>query len=218
MGRETTTGTEKVRNADRSREAILCAAEELFSERGFEGVSLSEIATAAGLSRGTPSYFFGSKATLYKTVLERVFRDREQATGQACRPLVAWANSEGDAPLRPPMAEAVEGYLAFLLQRPSFVRLMQREDLAGASRLKAVRRESKAIKEAFAAVRAVADKRGLGTFEVEDAVLVFVSLTFSPLAQRSTFMASLGRDLGNATARNRHIELVVDQLLHLVGG
>jgi TetR/AcrR family transcriptional regulator len=69
----------RTRDAERSREAILDAAERLFSDRGFEGVSLQEIASDAGLSRGAPSYFFGSKDSLYEAVLERVFRERDDA-------------------------------------------------------------------------------------------------------------------------------------------
>ena len=84
-------------------------------------------------------------------------------------------------------------------------------------RLRDVPRESKAIEEAFAAVRSVASKRGLKKFAVEDAVLVFISLTFFPLAQRSTFMTALGKDLGEAKARRRHVRLVTAQLLHLIG-
>ena len=42
-------------------------------------MSLQEIGDAAGLSRGTPNYFFGSKQDLYVAVLERVFADPEEA-------------------------------------------------------------------------------------------------------------------------------------------
>lgn len=209
--------TIKSRDASRSRKAILATAEELFAERGFDGVSLGDIAAAAGLSRGTPSYFFGSKAELYQAALEEVFRDREEAARRACRPLVSWAESEDGTSLRRPLTEAVSGYLDFLLERPSFLKLIQREELTGAARLRAASRESKAIEEAFSAVRAVADQRELGRFAVKDVVLVFVSLTFFPLAQRSTFMASLGRDLNNAKERHRHARLAVEQLLHLIG-
>jgi TetR/AcrR family transcriptional regulator len=208
---------DKVRDADRSREAILRAAEDLFAEEGFDAVSLGQIAAAAGLSRGTPSYFFGSKEQLYKGVLERAFREREEATRQACRPLVAWTESEAITPLRRALTEAVEGYLDFLLRRPNFLKLIQREELSGAIRLKEAWRESKAIEEAFAAVRAVASKRGLKAFAVGDAVLVFVCLTFSPLAQRATFMAALGRNLNDTKERRQHVRLVVDQLLGVVG-
>lgn len=210
-------GKEKIRDADRSRETLLRVAEELFAKRGFDGVSLGEIAAAAGLSRGAPNYFFDSKARLYRAVLERVFEDREAATREACEPLVLWASSDGGASIRRPLGQAVDGYLDFLLRRPSFFKLLQREELAGASRLRGAARESRAIEEAFAAVRKVAGKRGLRAFKVDDAVLLFVSLTFFPLAQRATFMASLGRDLSDAKARRQHVRLAVGQLLHLVG-
>lgn len=208
---------DKLRDADRSRTAILAAAEELFAEHGFDSVSLGQIAAAADRSRGTPSYFFGSKAQLHRAMLEQVFKDREEATRRACLPLSTWAGSESKSSIRRPLTEAVEGYLEFLLRRPSFLKLIQREELAGSSHLQGVPRASRAIEDAFAAVRSVAVQRGLKTFKVDDAVLVFVSLTFFPLAQRSTFMASLDRDLREANARRRHVRLAVDQLLCLIG-
>jgi TetR/AcrR family transcriptional regulator len=210
-------GQEKRRDAERSRKAILSAAEAQFAERGFDAVSLGQIAAAAGLSRGTPSYFFGSKEQLYQAVLEQAFSDREEATRNACRPLVAWASANDSASLQAPMSQAVEGYIEFLRLRPSFLKLIQREELAGGARLRGVPRESRAIEEAFEMVLSVADKRGLKAFSVADAVLVFISLTFSPLTQRSTFMASLERDLDESKVRRAHVRLTVDQLLHLTG-
>jgi hypothetical protein len=73
------------------------------------------------------------------------------------------------------------------------------------------------MREALAAVRAVARKRSLRSFDVDDAVLVLVSLTFSPLSQQSTFMAALARDLSDATVRLQHVRLVSEQMLHLLG-
>ena len=64
---------DKERNAARSREAILDAAEELFALHGYDGTSLNQVGTQAGVSRGTPGYFFGSKEALYQAVLERCF-------------------------------------------------------------------------------------------------------------------------------------------------
>lgn len=210
-------GLDKLRDAERSKEAILRAAGDLFAEEGFDGVSLGQIATSAGLSRGTPSYFFGSKAELYMAVLELAFEEREIATRRACEPLLSWAHSESNDPIRGPLSKAVSGYLDFLSQHPAFLKLILREELADASRLQGVPRASKAIEETFEAVLSAAENRGLRPFDVKEAVLVFVSLTFFPSAQRSTFMASLERDLGDATARRRHVELVVSQLLCVIG-
>ena len=192
------------------------AAEQLFAEHGFHGTSLAGIAGAAAVSRATPSYFFGNKEDLYVAVLERVFADREAATEEAFRPLVDWTQSPSPGGLRPALSSAVEGYLAFLQARPGFVRLLQHEDLAGGRHLPAVRRKSGAMTTAFDQVRAVAPKFGLRRFAVEDVILVFVSLTFSPLAQRATFLAALRRDLGDPKSRDSHVELVVDQMLNVL--
>ena len=201
------------RDAARSRAVIIDAAEELFAQRGFASTSLGDIGTLAGLSRGTPSYFYGSKEQLYVAVLERVFAAREEATARAFAPLHEWA-ATGAGTLDRALTHAVEGYMGFLLARPTFVRLVEWEELEGGQRLRATPRASRAIEDAFAATRAVARRRGLRAFSVEDAVLLFVSLTFSPLAQTSTFMATLGRDLTEAATLRRHVRFVVAQLRH----
>ena len=207
----------KGRDAQRSKKAILGAAEELFADHGFDGVSVGQIAAAAGLSRGAPNYFFGSKAQLYRSVLEQVFRDREEATRRAFKPLMGWSRSEEGISIDEALTGAIDGYLDFLFARPSFSQLIQREELARVNRLGDASRQSKAIEEAFAAVREVGSRRGLQSFAVDDAVLLVVSLTFYPATQRSTFMASLKRDLTDPAARRHHVRLVVDQVLHLIG-
>jgi AcrR family transcriptional regulator len=210
-------GQVRRRDAGRSREAILDAAERLYAERGYDAVSLQEIGALAGLSRGTPSYFFGSKDQLYVAVLERTFAARDEATRAAFAPVRAWAARPGDdAGLRRALRRSAGDYMRFLLDRPSFVRLVAWEELAGGRRLRATPRESAAMTEAFAAVRAAGRARGTAPFAVDDAVLLFVSLTFSPLTQRSTFMAALGRDFDDPAVLRRHLRLAVDQLLHLV--
>ena len=63
---------ERVRDPERTRRAVLDAAEALFAAKGFAATSLQEIADRAGVSRGTPSYFFATKERLYQAVLDRV--------------------------------------------------------------------------------------------------------------------------------------------------
>jgi AcrR family transcriptional regulator len=205
-----------VRDAERSRSAILDSAEALFAECGFEGASLAQIATEAGLSRATPSYFFSNKEGLYVAVLERLFAEREAATREAFSPLIAWAEEDAAESLRSALTAAVDGYLRFLQRRPAFARLIQREQLDGGKRLLAVRRESRAMAEAFSSLRQVAPGRGLRSFNRDDAILVCVSLTYSPLTQSATFLTALGRDLDKPKAPRRHVALVVDQLLALI--
>jgi AcrR family transcriptional regulator len=191
----------------------------LFSQRGYDGVSLSEIAAAADLSRGTPNYFFGSKEQLYQSVLERVFTDRQSATARAIRPVVDWCDRDGDVgSLRRALTAGMEGYMKFLLERPAFGRFITWEELAGGRRLQEANRNSTALTDAFIRVKAVARRRGLRSFRVEDAVLLFVVLTFAPLSQQRTLLVALERDLADPQTRKRHVKFAVEQMMHLLVG
>ena len=57
--------------AQRTREALLDAAEELFAERGFAGVSNREIVARAGANVAAIGYHFGSKRGLYVETVRR---------------------------------------------------------------------------------------------------------------------------------------------------
>jgi AcrR family transcriptional regulator len=59
------------RNAEQTKEKILNAAERLFSERGIDGVSMREIASAAGVQLALISYYFRTKEGLYRAVFRR---------------------------------------------------------------------------------------------------------------------------------------------------
>ena len=57
-----------------TRERILDAAEALFGEEGFEGVSLRDITGRAGANVAAVNYHFGSKDKLVEAVVERHVR------------------------------------------------------------------------------------------------------------------------------------------------
>lgn len=72
-----------------TREAILEAAEGLFSEQGFGPVALREIARAAGVNVGSITYHFGDKSGLLEAIYERHTRPmnarRMELIGEAKR-------------------------------------------------------------------------------------------------------------------------------------
>jgi TetR/AcrR family transcriptional regulator len=208
---------ERIRDAERSREAILDAAEKSFAERGYDGASLGEIAAAARLSRGTPSYFFGSKEQLYVAVLDRAFRSRQAATAVAFEPVREWAAHGGDAgALRVALSDAAEHYMRFLARHPSFVALVLREELDGGSRLRERTAGSTAVADAFAALRRDHKRLGLAPFDVDEAVLLFMVLTFGPVSYRNTLMRAVGRNPLRAEGRRAQVALAVDQVMHLL--
>jgi len=53
------------------RDRILDTAEALFAERGFDGVTLRQIAIGAGVDVALASYHFGKKLDLFRAVFER---------------------------------------------------------------------------------------------------------------------------------------------------
>ena len=61
----------RTRNSERTKERILNAAERLFSERGLDGVSMRDIASAADVQLALLSYYFRSKEGLYRAVFHR---------------------------------------------------------------------------------------------------------------------------------------------------
>jgi AcrR family transcriptional regulator len=57
------------------REQILETAQRLFEERGYEGVSMSDVATAAKVTRGLVHHYFGAKRELYVEVVRSLLGD-----------------------------------------------------------------------------------------------------------------------------------------------
>jgi AcrR family transcriptional regulator len=59
------------KQAGATRDRILDSAEKLFAQRGFHGVSIREITSAAGVDVALANYHFGPKKNLLAAVLER---------------------------------------------------------------------------------------------------------------------------------------------------
>ncbi|VDC32015.1 TetR family transcriptional regulator C-terminal domain-containing protein [Pseudogemmobacter humi] len=59
----------------KNRQAILGAALELFSARGFRGATLEQIAAAAGLSKPNLLYYFASKEEIYRQLLTGLLKN-----------------------------------------------------------------------------------------------------------------------------------------------
>lgn len=188
---------ERIRDAKRTREAILAAAEDSFANLGFEATSLQQIAEAGGVARSTPAYFFRSKADLYDAVLARAV-----ARGQQ---VMARAYAEGDETRSP--EDAVESYvgafLEFLDSDRNFLRLIQREALGDGSRV--AEYFGRAVDEAVAAVGPAAKKAGVTP---ERLVLDLTALCWYPFAHEHTLLPALDiepRDPAFLDEQKRHI-------------
>jgi AcrR family transcriptional regulator len=60
------------------REQILDAANVLFAERGYDEVSVEDIASSAAVTRGLVHHYFGGRKEVYIALLERIGTQREE--------------------------------------------------------------------------------------------------------------------------------------------
>jgi AcrR family transcriptional regulator len=200
------------RDAEASRRAILDAAEELFSQRGYDRASLGEIGRRAGVSAALPAYFFGGKAGLYGAVLERLLAAREERL----EPLASAAGEvlERGAGLRAAIEMLIDGYIDFLRERPALVRLMGREALDGGRRLAPGPRHSVAVASGLA--RFAAASAAGGSIDADQLLITTVALCFFPIEHNDTMLATMGLDAATvafAAARKRHVADVLEQVL-----
>lgn len=111
-----------------TRQKLFDASMELIGERGAAGVTVDEIATAAGVSKGTVYYNFGSKSDLIAQLLRHgvdILKARLMTgTGDA-------VTGVGDQPAPDPllaMEEMIGQAMDFMAEYPSFARLWVSEN------------------------------------------------------------------------------------------
>ena len=191
------------RNAARTRAVILDAAEHLFAEKGFEETSLAEVGRLAGVSRATPGYFFGSKGSLHRAVLERCFEDIRRAVREGRERALASGESPDVI-----LAGAVADYAEFVAARPNFVRLIEREALSDRRVLDGMPLRSAVWQEALAAFRQELGLDISDTTEAAHLLLSLVALTWFPIVHGRTFLKAVGldpADPGFSDQRKRHV-------------
>jgi TetR/AcrR family transcriptional regulator len=188
------------RDADRSRQTILDAAERLFAELGYEAVSMERIGHAASLSRGAPGYFFRSKEALYRAVMERLFESSEQLVEETHRQLAAVPDGDVDQALE----IVVENLLEFLYERPTFLTLVQRESLRRSGVMEGTRAHLTLLRTALS----IAEKLDWTSAAAnpQHLLLTLLSLCWFPLAN-PPLVHDLGGQLDRSfvEARKRHV-------------
>lgn len=99
-------------NTERTRTRILDAAEALFAERGYYGVSLRDITQAAGVQLALASYHFGAKEDLFRHVIARRAEDHATGLQKALETVIAEA---GDTP--PPLSAILRAFISPVFHR-----------------------------------------------------------------------------------------------------
>lgn len=123
MSLTTTTPTAE---GQKTTERILDAAENLFSERGFSGTAIRDIASQVQLNPASLYNHFDGKESLYKAVLER-----------ALQPIFLFIERSAGTQWSPAEAEhMITLIMEYLKANPNLARLLCHESLAGGNHMR----------------------------------------------------------------------------------
>ena len=119
----------KERNPEKSKAAILSAAETEFADKGFWGARVDEIATSANINKRMIYAYFGDKEALYNAVLLNTYSKMEKVENDLIK-----RNLNGIELIK----EIISTYFDFLFNNPSFVNILMWENLNKGNYLKKI--------------------------------------------------------------------------------
>ena len=111
-----------------TRDAIFHAAAAQFSSRGFDGVSMDDIAREAGVNKAMIYYHFADKLALYRAIVADGLKTMGEKAG---------AIAESPATPHQKLDAFVEAFVRMTEERPWMPAMMLREVAEGAPRLDA---------------------------------------------------------------------------------
>lgn len=111
--------TEKIRE-NKTKEKIIEAARKLFSEKGFEGVSMEDIAQASGVRKSLIYYYFPSKEVLFEEVWIKVIDELENEV---------FSDVENEGSIVKIIKKVIKRYVEFVMNKEELSKLIARERL-----------------------------------------------------------------------------------------
>ncbi|HWM48785.1 MAG TPA: TetR/AcrR family transcriptional regulator [Xanthobacteraceae bacterium] len=198
------------RDPDRTREAILVAAQDEFSAKGLAGGRVNVIARKAGANKRMIYHYFGSKEGLYLAALERVYeglRGEERTMHlDHLAPEVA-------------IRRLVEFNFDYSRAHPELISMINNENLHRARLL----RKSRKVRDLHSPLVKLIDdilRRGVaeGVFrpglDPVDVYITIAAVGFFYLSNNWTLSAIFGRRLDSDAALRRRKRHNVDMILH----
>jgi AcrR family transcriptional regulator len=184
---------------------ILEAAEAVFAQKGYDGATFSDICREAGVSRGLPSYLFGSKEALYRAVVGGAAKRLRTEMIEPLRKCAPWASAEQA------VAVMVDTYIDYLEANPRIVRLLQWEMLSDPAQPRPFAPSSAIFAEVLTLLESIFAKEGFGAEAARAVLGSVVALCFLP-AMVGARIAGLGEIL--PAQRKAHIIRLLNEGLH----
>ena len=198
----------RTRDPDQTRRDILDAAIAEFSEKGFAGGRVDDIAARTRTTKRMIYYYFHSKERLFAAVLEEMYggmRDAEQALAPAALP-------PAEA-----MRRLVEVTFDHHAAHPEFVRLVSVENILEARNVAAsptIRQRNAAVIGVITELLARGTRDGVFRPGVDplDLHMLISGFCFHRVSNHYTFGTIFGRDPMSAELKSRHRRMIADTI------
>lgn len=120
------------RRGEKTREAILTAAEAVFAKHGFDGARIDTRAEVSGFNKTLIFRYFEDKPGLYAEVLRRIDRQAIELQAQLPGPLLADESIVSDARrFRAFLTTAPGAFFDFMVAHPRVIRMISWEHAEG---------------------------------------------------------------------------------------
>lgn len=188
-----------------TRGKLIQTATKLFSEKGYDGITVDEIVDTAGVNKRMVYHYFGSKEAIYQEVLREVFGRLTQLE------LTATASDEQAEVI---IEKLVRVYFKFLVDNPEFVQLLLWENLSKGRHLDPVIEDlSKApILKFLQTTLEEQSRRGQINSQLNPKHLLInlIGLCFIYFSNRYTLSQTVGIDLNSPAHLNAGIKQVIE--------
>ena len=202
------------RRAEVTRNRILEVAEIEFSEKGFYGSRVDEIANKAGVNKALIYKYFGSKEELYETIFSIVY----ERFSKLERQLISVEGLDFKSRMR----RFVELDFLFLKENPTYVRMLMWENLNNAKYYKEKRlgNTKSVILEGLDQLLDDAKKEFNVPEEVtaKQILLTIYGCGFNYFSNSATMMGFLGDDMMDDSILKERIDSVVNMIMAYITG
>lgn len=187
--------------------AVLAAATTLFAERGYEGVSLADIAATSGVSKPSVLYHFQDKETLWKLAVDNLWADVD-AFFKERRP-------RGIPPSRELLEARIELFIEASISWPAYVRIPFIEGATPSWRSEwlADRHFGKHVLINDKMLRTMQSEGLLGPGDPAHYQAVLTSSVNVLIAQSAMWNRAFARELTDAANLRENMKLVLDLMM-----
>ena len=194
------------------RRALLDAGKTEFANYGYDGARLERIAAKVGCAKRMLYYYFGNKKDVYLAVIEQSYSDIRESEEML--------NLDAMAPLQALHALAQKSF-EYHEQNLEFTRLVLQENFQGGEMLGQISKTDLLRKAALEPVERILErgaKQGVfrSGISAVDVHYLISALSSFRVDHAATWRSLLEVDLLGDSLRERHLQLLLDQLSRLV--